>query len=72
MPGSSVGDDRRNVSLVAEPSPGSDMQAEKLAAVLAEFAERLVEGFHIQEILDHLVLRIVDVLPVTGAAVFSP
>jgi GGDEF domain-containing protein len=46
-----------------------EVRAEKLAAVLAEFAERLVEGFRIQEILDHLVQRIVDVLPVTGAGV---
>lgn len=53
----------------AEQSRDSAVQAEKLAGVLAEFAERLVQGFRIQEILDHLVLRIVDVLPVTGAGV---
>jgi diguanylate cyclase (GGDEF)-like protein len=49
--------------------PAQRVQAEKLASVLAEFAERLVQGFQVQEILDHLVLRIVDVLPVTGAGV---
>jgi diguanylate cyclase (GGDEF)-like protein len=42
---------------------------ELLADVLAEFAHNLGEGFDIQEILDHLVGRIVDVLPVTGAGV---
>jgi diguanylate cyclase (GGDEF)-like protein len=40
-----------------------------LADLLAEFAHTLVGGFQIQEILDHLVARIVDVLPVTGAGV---
>lgn len=44
-------------------------QSEKLADVLAEFARTLGRGFRIQEILDHLVRRIVDVLPVTGAGV---
>ena len=42
---------------------------ELLADVLAEFAHNLGEGFNIQEILDHLVGRIIDVLPVTGAGV---
>ena len=45
------------------------MKAEALAQVLAEFAERLVQGFEIQQILDHLVQRIVEILPVTGAGV---
>jgi diguanylate cyclase (GGDEF)-like protein len=44
-------------------------RTELLADVLAEFAHNLGEGFDIQEILDHLVGRIVDVLPVTGAGV---
>ncbi|MDQ3627698.1 MAG: EAL domain-containing protein [Actinomycetota bacterium] len=44
-------------------------RSEKLAHVLAEFAHTLGRGFRIQEILDHLVGRIVDVLPVTGAGV---
>ena len=41
----------------------SAVLAANLTRVLAEFAERLVQGFRIQEILDHLVLRIVEVLP---------
>lgn len=41
----------------------------RLAEVLSEFARTLVTNFSIQEILDHLVLRIVDVLPISGAGV---
>jgi diguanylate cyclase (GGDEF)-like protein len=40
-----------------------------LADVLSEFARTLVTDFPIQAILDHLVVRIVDVLPVTAAGV---
>ncbi len=40
-----------------------------LADVLAEFAHNLSDGFQIQKILDHLVRRIRDVLPITGAGV---
>jgi hypothetical protein len=42
---------------------------EKLARILVEFAETLGGDFSIQEILDHLVQRIVDMLPITGAGV---
>ncbi len=46
------------------------MQIERrLAEVLSEFARTMVTDFSIQEILDHLVMRIVDVLPVSGAGV---
>jgi diguanylate cyclase (GGDEF)-like protein len=41
----------------------------KLSTVLSEFASTLATDFPIQAILDHLVERIVDVLPVTGAGV---
>ena len=40
-----------------------------LAQVLAEFAHTLGTDFSIQKILDHLVRRVVDILPVTGAGV---
>jgi diguanylate cyclase (GGDEF)-like protein len=40
-----------------------------LSSVLREFAHTLVTDFPIQGILDHLVGRIVDVLPITGAGV---
>ncbi len=40
-----------------------------LSGVLSEFARTLVTDFPIQGILDHLVQRIVEVLPVTGAGV---
>lgn len=36
-----------------------------LAAVLSDFARTLITDFPIQGILDHLVVRIVDVLSVT-------
>ena len=40
-----------------------------LSAVLSDFARTLITDFPIQGILDHLVERIVDVLPVSGAGV---
>src|ERR1700722_2389772 len=45
------------------------MAREQLADVLSEFARTMVTDFPIQGILDHLVERIVDVLPVTAAGV---
>ena len=42
---------------------------EKLSAVLSEFARTLITDFPIQGILEHLVERIVEVLPVTSAGV---
>jgi diguanylate cyclase (GGDEF)-like protein len=43
--------------------------SEDLAELLSEFARTMVTEFPIQGILDHLVKRIVDVLPVTAAGV---
>jgi len=45
------------------------IQERQLSGVLSEFARTLVTDFPIQGILDHLVGRIVDVLPVTAAGV---
>jgi diguanylate cyclase (GGDEF)-like protein len=45
------------------------MAEEELADVLSEFARTMVTDFPIQGILDHLVERIVEVLPVTAAGV---
>jgi len=42
---------------------------EELADVLSEFARTMVTDFPIQGILDHLVRRIVDVMPITAAGV---
>ena len=41
----------------------------QLSNVLREFARTMLTDFPIQGILDHLVLRIVDVLPITAAGV---
>jgi diguanylate cyclase (GGDEF)-like protein len=41
----------------------------RLSAVLSEFARTMVTDFPIQAILDHLVVRIVEVLPVSAAGV---
>jgi diguanylate cyclase (GGDEF)-like protein len=41
----------------------------KLSAVLSEFARTVITDFPIQGILDHLVTRIVDVLPIDSAGV---
>ncbi len=47
---------------------------DKLSSVLSEFAGTLITDFPIQGILDHLVERIVEVLPVTstGVTLISP
>ena len=45
------------------------VQEEELSEVLSDFARTLITDFPIQGILDHLVARIVDVLPVTAAGV---
>ncbi len=45
------------------------MVEEELADVLSEFARTMVTDFPIQGILDHLVKRIVDVMPITAAGV---
>ncbi|MDO8209104.1 bifunctional diguanylate cyclase/phosphodiesterase [Conexibacter sp. CPCC 206217] len=45
------------------------MQREQLADVLSEFARTMVTDFPIQAILDRLVERIVEILPITGAGV---
>jgi diguanylate cyclase (GGDEF)-like protein len=42
---------------------------DKLSTVLSEFARTVITDFPIQGILDHLVKRIVDVLPITSAGV---
>ncbi|MEY2451814.1 MAG: hypothetical protein QOD92_1388 [Acidimicrobiaceae bacterium] len=42
---------------------------QQLSDVLSEFARTMVTDFPIQGILDHLVKRIVDVLPITAAGV---
>src|SRR5664279_1571943 len=45
------------------------VQEAKMTAVLSEFARTLATDFPIQAILDHLVHRIVELLPVTAAGV---
>lgn len=45
------------------------MATEQLSDVLGEFARTMVTDFPIQGILDHLVKRIVDIMPVTAAGV---
>jgi diguanylate cyclase (GGDEF)-like protein len=42
---------------------------EQLSDLMGEFAHTMVTDFPIQEILDHLVKRVVDVMPVTAAGV---
>ena len=50
-------------------SDGPERSDRDLAAVLGEFARTMATDFPIEGILDHLVKRIVDVLPITGAGV---
>jgi len=48
---------------------GEIVLSEDLTEVLSEFARTMVTDFPIQGILDHLVGRIVDVLPISAAGV---
>ena len=48
---------------------GSQADDSDLVGVLSEFARTMATDFPIQGILDHLVRRIVDILPITGAGV---
>lgn len=48
---------------------GFIVRKDSLAEVLSEFARTLVTDFPIQGILDHLVRRIVDILPINAAGV---
>jgi diguanylate cyclase (GGDEF)-like protein len=50
------------------------IEQERLALMLSDFASTMLTDFPIQSILDHLVLRIADVLPVTavGITLISP
>ena len=45
------------------------MDDEQLADILSEFARTMLTDFPIQKILNHLVERIVQVMPVDGAGV---
>ena len=45
------------------------MDQERLSAVLVEFARTLVEDFSIQDILDRLARRVIEVIPTDGAGV---
>ena len=45
------------------------MATEELSEVLSEFARTMVTDFPIQGILDHLVKRIVEIMPISGAGV---
>lgn len=55
---------------VASSAGGAaELAREQLADVLSEFARTMVTDFPIQSILDRLVERIVEILPVTGAGV---
>jgi diguanylate cyclase (GGDEF)-like protein len=45
------------------------LNAEDLSDVLSEFARTMVTDFPIQGILDHLVRRIVEIMPITAAGV---
>ncbi|MGB9182487.1 MAG: EAL domain-containing protein [Solirubrobacteraceae bacterium] len=52
------------------PGPPEELNVrEELSVVLREFARTMVTDFPIQGILDHLVKRIVEILPITGAGV---
>jgi hypothetical protein len=74
--GKSLGHCQNVRSAPRQPSvqrPGNSgksvMVKEKLSDVLSEFARTMVTDFPIQRILDHLVERIVDVMPISGAGV---
>jgi diguanylate cyclase (GGDEF)-like protein len=49
--------------------PMDDSQERKFSDVLSEFARTMATDFPIQAILDHLITRIVELLPITAAGV---
>ncbi len=55
--------------ILGESEPARERSDDSLVAVLSEFARTLVTDFPIEGILDHLVLRIVDLLPIDAAGV---
>ena len=54
---------------VATPPAAAGMTPNAFSDVLSEFARTMVTDFPIQGILDHLVKRIVEIMPVTSAGV---
>ncbi len=68
MPGPVPNSLPRPLPSLSQPSLITDAEHE-LSSVLSEFARTMLTEFPIQSILQHLVHRIVDVLPVTGAGV---
>jgi diguanylate cyclase (GGDEF)-like protein len=54
---------------VSDGAQSDVMRSEDLSDVLSEFARTMLTDFPIQGILDHLVKRIVDILPITAAGV---
>ncbi len=54
---------------MCDPAGGTVLTDDRLSDVLSEFARNMATDFPIQEILDHLVVRIVDVLPIDAAGV---
>jgi diguanylate cyclase (GGDEF)-like protein len=61
--------DYRGIACRLVQGGGFVVREERLSAVLSEFARTMVTDFPVQDILDRLVDRIVDVLPVTSAGV---
>jgi GAF domain-containing protein len=53
----------------ARPVAGGVLAEPDLSEVLSEFARTMVTDFPIQAILDHLVKRIVEIMPITAAGV---
>lgn len=53
----------------AHPNAGEVEGHDDLADVLSEFARTMATDFPIQGILDHLVLQIVEIMPITAAGV---
>jgi diguanylate cyclase (GGDEF)-like protein len=53
----------------SRPDDAVTVEEDKLSGVLSEFARTMVTDFPIQAILDHLVERIVEVLPISAAGV---
>ena len=55
--------------LAEAPGPSVTTAERQLSSILSEFARTMLTDFPIQSILEHLVARIVQVLPITGAGV---
>ena len=63
------GETHGRIGPLTSEDAGALVREQALSAVLSDFARTMLTDFHVQGILDELVGRIVEMLPITGAGV---